>query len=113
MKLSSAEAELKLALAPSVAESVLSVPVLKQSRADRPKSQRLVTTYYETPEKDRATSRPLSRATHRQLLSIIWSCLTAAAESRGNVVLFYGLFHMTDCCDEGIRTAMLFAIASV
>ena len=54
MKLSSAETELKLGLAPSVAESVFSVPVLKQSRAGRPKSQRLVTTYYETPEKDLA-----------------------------------------------------------
>jgi triphosphatase len=54
MKLSSAKTELKLALAPSVAESVLSVPVLKQSRAGRPKMQRLVTTYYETPEKDLA-----------------------------------------------------------
>lgn len=48
MKLSSAETELKLALATSVAESVLSVPVLKQHRAGRPKLQRLVTTYYET-----------------------------------------------------------------
>ena len=54
VKLSSAETELKLALAPSVTESVLSVPVLKQSRAGRPKLQRLVTTYYETPEKDLA-----------------------------------------------------------
>jgi triphosphatase len=50
----SAETELKLALAPSVAESLLSVPILKDSRAGRPKSQRLVTTYYETPEKDLA-----------------------------------------------------------
>ena len=54
MKPSSAETELKLALTPSVAESVLSVPVLKQSRAGRPKSKRIVTTYYETPEKDLA-----------------------------------------------------------
>lgn len=55
MKLSSAEMELKLALAPSVAESLFSVPVLKKrSRAGRPKSRRLVTIYYETPEKDLA-----------------------------------------------------------
>ena len=54
MKLSSAETELKLGLAPSVAKSVFSVPVLKQSRAGRPKSKRIVTTYYETPEKDLA-----------------------------------------------------------
>ena len=55
MKLSSAETELKLALEPSVVKSLFSVPVLKErSRADRPKSRRLVTTYYETPEKDLA-----------------------------------------------------------
>lgn len=54
MKLSSAETELKLALSPSVAGSVLSVPALERNRAGRSKSQRLVTTYYETPGKDLA-----------------------------------------------------------
>jgi triphosphatase len=54
MKLSSVETELKLALSPSVAESVLSVPALTRNRAGRPKARRLVTTYYETPEKDLA-----------------------------------------------------------
>jgi inorganic triphosphatase YgiF len=54
MKLSSAETELKLALAPSVAESVLTVPVLTRNRAGKPKSRRLVSTYYDTPEKDLA-----------------------------------------------------------
>ena len=54
MKLSGAETELKLALSPSLAESVLSVPVLTQRRLGEPKSQRLVSTYYDTPEKDLA-----------------------------------------------------------
>ena len=54
MKLSGAETELKLALSPSVAKSVLSVPALKRNRAGGSKSRRLVTTYYETPEKDLA-----------------------------------------------------------
>ena len=54
MKLSNDETELKLALSPSLAESVLSVPVLTQRRLGEPKSQRLVSTYYDTPEKDLA-----------------------------------------------------------
>jgi inorganic triphosphatase YgiF len=54
MKLSSVETELKLALSPSVAESVFSVPALKRNGVGNPKSQRLVTTYYETREKDLA-----------------------------------------------------------
>jgi triphosphatase len=54
MKLSSAETELKLALSPSVAESVFSVPALKRRGAGGSKSQHLVTTYYETPGKDLA-----------------------------------------------------------
>ena len=55
MKLSSAETELKLALSASVTESLFSVPVLKKRiRTGRPTSRRLVTTYYETPEKDLA-----------------------------------------------------------
>jgi inorganic triphosphatase YgiF len=54
MKLSGAETELKLALSPSVAESVFSVPALKRRGVAKPKSQRLVTTYYDTPEKDLA-----------------------------------------------------------
>ena len=54
MKLSGAETELKLALSPSVAQSVFSVPALKRKGVAKPKSQRLVTTYYDTPEKDLA-----------------------------------------------------------
>lgn len=54
MELSSAETELKLALSPSVAEAVFSVPVFMQRRSGEPKSQRLVSTYYDTPGKDLA-----------------------------------------------------------
>ena len=54
MKFSSAETELKLALSPSVAKSVFSLPALKQKGVAKPKSQRLVATYYDTPEKDLA-----------------------------------------------------------
>ena len=54
MKLSSAETELKLALSPSVAKAVFSLPVFLQQRSGKPKSQLLVTTYHETQEKDLA-----------------------------------------------------------
>jgi inorganic triphosphatase YgiF len=54
MKFSSVETELKLALSPSVAETVFSLPTLKRKGVGKPKSRRLVTTYYETREKDLA-----------------------------------------------------------
>jgi triphosphatase len=54
MELSSAETELKLALSPSIAETVFSLPVFTQRRSGESKSQHLVTTYYETPGKDLA-----------------------------------------------------------
>jgi hypothetical protein len=54
MSLSGAETELKLALSPSVAESVFSLPALKRKGVAQLRSRRLVTTYYETPEKDLA-----------------------------------------------------------
>jgi triphosphatase len=52
MKLSSAETELKLSLPTSVSDSVFSLPVLNRNRTSGPKSQRLVTTYFETSEGD-------------------------------------------------------------
>ena len=86
MRLSSAETELKLALAPSVAESVLSVPVLKQSRAGRPKSQRLVTTYYETPEKDlarRGLTLRVRRDNDKRIQTVKAVGESGVADSRG------------------------------
>ena len=86
MKLSGAETELKLALAPSVAESVLSVPVLKQSRAGRPKSQRLVTTYYETPEKDlarRGLTLRVRRDNDKRIQTVKAVGESGVADSRG------------------------------
>jgi triphosphatase len=52
MKLSSAETELKLSLPRSVSDSLFSLPVLRWNRTSNPKSQRLVTTYFETAERD-------------------------------------------------------------
>jgi triphosphatase len=86
MKLSSAETELKLALAPSVAESVWSVPVLKQSRAGRPKSQRLVTTYCETPEKDlarRGLTLRVRRDNDKRIQTVKSVGESGVADSRG------------------------------
>ena len=54
MKFSSAETELKLALSPSVAKTVFSLPALKRNGVAKPKSRRLVTTYFDTKEKDLA-----------------------------------------------------------
>ena len=86
MKLSSAETELKLALAPSVAETVLSVPVLKQSRAGRPKLERLVTTYYETPEKDlarRGLTLRVRRDNDKRIQTVKSVGESGVADSRG------------------------------
>lgn len=54
MGLASAETELKLGLSPSVAETVFSLPLFTLRRSGKPKSQRLVSTYYDTPGKDLA-----------------------------------------------------------
>ena len=73
MELSSAETELKLALSPSVAEAVFSLPVFMQRRAGEPKSQRLVSTYYETPEKDlarRGVSLRIRRADDKRIQTV-------------------------------------------
>ncbi|MBV8615663.1 MAG: CYTH domain-containing protein, partial [Acetobacteraceae bacterium] len=52
MKLSSAETELKLALPPMASDSLFSLPALKGSGPGEPKSRRIVTTYYESADKD-------------------------------------------------------------
>ena len=54
MGLASAETELKLALSPTVAETVFSLPLFTLRRSGEPKSQRLVSTYYDTSGNDLA-----------------------------------------------------------
>jgi triphosphatase len=86
MKLSSAETELKLALSPLVAESVFSVPALKQHRAGGRKSQRLVTTYYETPEMDlarRGFSLRIRQANNKRIQTVKSVGDSGVAHSRG------------------------------
>ena len=86
MELSSVETELKLALSPSVAESVFSVPVLQANRAGKPKSQRLVTTYYDTPEKDlarRGVSLRVRREDDKRIQTVKSAGDSGVANSRG------------------------------
>jgi triphosphatase len=86
MKLSSAETELKLALSPSVAESVFSVPALTRKGVAKPKSQRLVTTYYDTPEKDlarRGVSLRIRRENDKRIQTVKATGDAGVANSRG------------------------------
>jgi triphosphatase len=86
MKLSGAETELKLALAPSVAESVLTIPVLKRNRAGKPKSRRLVSTYYDTPEKAlarRGVSLRVRRENDKRIQTVKTTGDAGVANSRG------------------------------
>lgn len=86
MNLSGAETELKLALSPSAAESVLSLPVLARRRAGEPKSERLVTTYYETLEKDlarRGVSLRIRRANGKRIQTVKSVGDSGVADSRG------------------------------
>ena len=66
--------------------NLLSVPVLKQSRAGRPKSQRLVTTYYETPAKDlarRGVTLRIRRANDKRIQTVKSVGDSGVANSRG------------------------------
>jgi inorganic triphosphatase YgiF len=86
MKLSSAETELKLALSPSVAKSVFSVSALKRNGAAKPKSQRLVTTYYETREKDlarRGVSLRIRQENEKRIQTVKSVGDSGVANSRG------------------------------
>ena len=86
MELSSVETELKLALSPSVAETVFSLPVFAQRRAGKPKSQRLVSTYYDTPEKDlarRGVSLRVRRADEKRIQTVKSAGDSGVANSRG------------------------------
>ncbi len=86
MELSSAETELKIALSPSVAETVFSLPVFTQRRSGRSKSQRLVTTYYETPEKDlarRGVTLRIRRANDKRIQTVKSVGDSGVANSRG------------------------------
>ncbi len=86
MKLSGAETELKLALSPPAAESVLSLPVLTRNRAGGRKSQRLLTTYYETPEKDlarRGVTLRIRRANGKRVQTVKSVGDSGVANSRG------------------------------
>jgi inorganic triphosphatase YgiF len=86
MKLSSAETELKLALSPSVAESVFSLPALKRKGVGKPKSRRLVTTYYDTPEKDlarRGVSLRIRQENDKRIQTVKATGDSGVATSRG------------------------------
>jgi inorganic triphosphatase YgiF len=86
MKLSSAETELKLALSPSIAESVLALPVLTRNRAGKAKSRRVVTTYFETPENDlarRGLTLRVRRADDKRIQTVKSVGDSAVAKSRG------------------------------
>ena len=86
MELSSAETELKIALSPSVAETVFSLPVFTQRRSGRSKSQRLVTTYYETPAKDlarRGVTLRIRRANDKRIQTVKSVGDSGVANSRG------------------------------
>jgi triphosphatase len=86
MELSSAETELKLALPPSVAETVFSLPVFTQRRSGEAKSQRLVTTYYETPGKDlarRGVTLRIRRANDKRIQTVKSVGDSGVANSRG------------------------------
>jgi inorganic triphosphatase YgiF len=86
MKLSGAETELKLALPPSVAKSVFSVPALKRRGVAKPKSQRLVTTYYDTPEKDlarRGVSLRIRQENDKRIQTVKATGDAGVAKSRG------------------------------
>lgn len=86
MKLSTAETELKLALSPSVAETVFSLPVFTQRRSGELRSQRLVSTYYDTPGKDlarRGVSLRVRRADEKRIQTVKSAGGSGVANSRG------------------------------
>jgi inorganic triphosphatase YgiF len=86
MKFSSAETELKLALSPAVAESVFSLPALKRKGMGKPKSRRLVTTYYETRERDlarRGLSLRIRQENDRRIQTVKASGDSGVANTRG------------------------------
>ena len=86
MKLPGAETELKLALSPSVAQSVFSVPALKRKGVAKPKSQRLVTTYYDTPEKDlsrRGVSLSIRQENDKRIQTVKATGDAGVANARG------------------------------
>ena len=86
MKLSSAETELKLALSPSVAKAVFSLPVFLQHRSGKSKSQLLVTTYFETQEKDlarRGVTLRIRQADDERIQTVKSARASGVANSRG------------------------------
>jgi triphosphatase len=86
MKPSNAETELKLSLSPTVAESVFAVPALARRRDGARNSQRLVTTYYETPGKElagRGVSLRIRQADGRTIQTVKSVGDSAVANSRG------------------------------
>ena len=86
MKPSGAETELKLALSAPIAESAFSVAALKRKGAAKPKSRRLVTTYYDTPEKDlarRGVSLRIRQENDKRIQTVKATSNAGVANSRG------------------------------